>query len=543
MAQCPSDDVLMMIGENIQDTKTKYSLVQCSKRFHQLFQPLLYSSLSLRLSQPSLDQFGRCSKCVGRKYALIQNLFRRPRLARLVHHLDISITDRTSTATEDPSPERFQFNIPLLEKASKAIWKFGNSKTQILASLKSGSPEAWSGLLLALLFHLRTLHLHLGYIIDPQFLSEALMVATVRRYGHREMPPFPHIHTVKITGEIDMRCCAFLFQIPSLRKVTCDGVSRDGSITWIPLKDLSFPGMEALQGASPITEISIHGKYELDMDDWIGEKLDTFKFSYFDRYGERYEHRYDDRIEAIYNERYNNDYEATYDERYEYRYDDLYEDEYERYQEILNEIRDDRSEDSNDEDNRRSWDPFRASRLRKSLLPSRNTLKTLWVIGPNSFENNDLEGDPLDPEWAVFGSLKEFSALRELRINFFNLIHEYRRSDVPDHHLRDLLPSSLEMLDIVKIDPHHWCYLIPNFKKLLEERDTYIPLLKTLRVGSLEESDETGHSFRTDPDEAIEILGDLCVGAGIKLVVHDGGCWQLSDLANCTCEKLGRGRN
>ena len=74
------NELLLMIGQHVDDLKTRRSLVRCSQQFYHLFLPLLYSRLDLsNLFRPE-DLVVFCE--VG--IALVRNICRRPDLASFV---------------------------------------------------------------------------------------------------------------------------------------------------------------------------------------------------------------------------------------------------------------------------------------------------------------------------------------------------------------------------------------------------------------------------------------------------------------------------
>ncbi|KAJ9381447.1 hypothetical protein DTO063F5_6193 [Paecilomyces variotii] len=472
MARCPPDDVLWMIGEHIEDLETRYNLIQCSRRFYRLFLPLLYSSLSFRCTRDEYceDRVGSYSKS---KFALIQDLCRRPDLARLVRHLEVNVkSDSVSEGLVEYYVPPFwglvHTDLSLLDQISKEIWETEQEGSQLVRYLRRGSVDAWSSLLLTKLSHLQTMSIIHADWDEPFFFNRVLLKAATRQYPFHEAPHLSRLHTVDFSPSHEMDGVAATFVVPFFNLPAVRTIRGYSVIDWDLCEVLKHDGLEITKGTSPVTEIKLCGEYDEEMDYWFAacSKLETFKFLYMQG---------------------GNPLELP-------------------------------------------LEIFRAKELRRSLLSFRKTLKTIWVTGPDCSTSTFTNGYDEPADIFVFGSFKEFSALRELRIDLVNFLCDDWVDGTAEYHIIDLLPRSLEVLDIMNIYPNMLAYLIADFMQVIGERSTRVPHFKTLKIGS------ESFWFPTDEtQENLEFLRGFCDGTGIKLVVHSDECPPLCELQDCIC--------
>ncbi|KAJ9303099.1 hypothetical protein DTO271G3_473 [Paecilomyces variotii] len=474
MARCPPDDVLWMIGEHIKDLETRYNLIQCSRRFHQIFLPLLYSSISFLCIGDEFYEYpvGSYSKS---KFALIQDLCRRPDLAGLVRHLEINVKS-------DSIPDGFEkehyvprfwgvFRRDLLQfdQISKEIWDNEHEGSQWVKYLRRGSIDAWSSLLLAKLSHLQTMSVIHTDSDEPYFFSRLLLKAATRQYPFHETPHLSRLHTVEFSADDEMDVVVASLVVPFLYLPAVRTISGYSVINWDCCEKLKHDGLEITKGTSPVTEIKLCGEYDEETDYWFAAcgKLERYKFSYSE-VGEPSEP---------------------------------------------------------------PMKPFQAKKLRKSLLSFQKTLETLWITGPTFFDSDAEEFDDIDDNFYVFGSFKEFSALRELRIDTSNFLPGPWMHGVPQGCMCDILPRSLEVLDIMNIGTHMVEYLVSDFMNLIAERSVNVPHFKTFKLGlGFLIPEEEG-----DIKEALDTARNFCELSGIQLVVHRNECPFLDELQDCIC--------
>ncbi|KAJ9212942.1 hypothetical protein DTO166G4_5446 [Paecilomyces variotii] len=472
MARCPSDDVLWMIGEHIEDLETRYNLIQCSRRFHRLFLPLLYSSLSFLCTEDEYgqDRVGSYSKS---KFALIQDLCRRPDLAGLVRHLEINIKSDSLRDEFDEQPYVPPFwgvvrrDLLQFDQISKEIWETEHEGSQWVKYLRRGSIDAWSSLLLAKLSHLRTMSVIHTDWDEPYFFSRVLLKAAMRQYPFHEAPHLSRLHTVDFSPSDEMDGVMARFLVPFFNLPAVRTISGDSVIDWDRCEELKHDGLEITKGTSPVTEIKLRGEYDEEMDYWFAacSKLETFKFSYM----------------------------------------------------------------QGGDPHARPSQPFQAKELRRSLLSFRKTLKTLWITGLGSPRDNLAHGYHATAAPFVFGSFKEFSALRELRIDLGNFLCEAWLIGTAGYHIIDILPGSLEVLDIPDVHAPVLAKLIADFMQVIRERSTCFPHFKTLKLR------ERFCSPDGESEKNLDYLRGFCEENGIELVVHEYECPTLMELQDCIC--------
>ncbi|OJI99713.1 hypothetical protein ASPVEDRAFT_81308 [Aspergillus versicolor CBS 583.65] len=128
---------------------------------------------------------------------------------------------------------------------------------------------------------------------------------------------------------------------------------------------------------------------------------------------------------------------------------------------------------------------FRCHRFRDPLLSQRQSLRELRLndIGvtkrtddDDDFFYKDIE-EPKQQAW--FGSLDEFTALKELRMPVYNLLDSVDGAE-PSVSLDKLLPRGLEILALTKVDFTHYGMLEGQLRRLLAERQRFPSLRKIL---------------------------------------------------------------
>ncbi|KAB8215670.1 hypothetical protein BDV33DRAFT_227431 [Aspergillus novoparasiticus] len=135
---------------------------------------------------------------------------------------------------------------------------------------------------------------------------------------------------------------------------------------------------------------------------------------------------------------------------------------------------------------------FRSRPFYGPLSTQKHSLQVLRLNGGGryDFRNPDChkelvqelvrhEGRPSN-DW--FGSLHEFTALRELHIRLRNLLDFGASSKTPTFSFLDILPHSLEYLSIADYMAMDFDILMANFKAILACREDKFPALKKLDI-------------------------------------------------------------
>ncbi|KAJ5732156.1 hypothetical protein N7493_003637 [Penicillium malachiteum] len=175
---------------------------------------------------------------------------------------------------------------------------------------------------------------------------------------------------------------------------------------------------------------------------------------------------------------------------------------------------------------------FSAPSFRDSLLLAKDTLKTIrfsfgkkllhdrpGVFSPRDFDMNGLDNTP-------FGSFKEFHVLGNLSIRYRNL---------SSRTFANLLPSSLQTLEIIDIKSKSFSRIMWNLADLVESRESF-PNLNKIVLKHLgfsgkvrNEVDVEGRNITglDDPWVSGLGLGDLsiylkntCVDAGVSIKIY-----------------------
>ncbi|EPS28369.1 hypothetical protein PDE_03315 [Penicillium oxalicum 114-2] len=179
---------------------------------------------------------------------------------------------------------------------------------------------------------------------------------------------------------------------------------------------------------------------------------------------------------------------------------------------------------------------YQPARLRRWLSPSRATLQTLWLdhYGDHyAFTAGGL--NQTRDEW--FGSLAEFSALKEVRIRLPNLLDIQYQTE-PTQPLVDCLPATLEHLHVEGCEERHVSMLVAQLRSVVQMRHKTFPCLHRLeiegpfqQVSTEHESEDASHrpeefaalqhTIKPKILQAVEPLHEDCVSSGIALHLLD----------------------
>ncbi|PWY68523.1 hypothetical protein BO94DRAFT_611470 [Aspergillus sclerotioniger CBS 115572] len=204
-------ELLCMIGNYVDDKPTQRALAECSRYFHNLFMPRLYSSIEPFTSIPYTDAKPSQLKS-SRTFALIRLLWSRPDLARHVQHMEFH--------------------------------------------LHNGYRDAWVGVLLTRLSRLKTITAHACPIaLDINLIFEK---AALRQSPFHRDVPFPHLNKVRfvqLPGHYPVYAETLIpfFYFPALRSVEGLGVRES-------LRPYVHPKLRGIKNiGSPVREITVSG--------------------------------------------------------------------------------------------------------------------------------------------------------------------------------------------------------------------------------------------------------------------------------------------
>lgn len=460
------NDVLLLVGEQLDDHADRWNLIFVSQHFHDLFLSLVYRTVRLNHWRDA--------------YSFICAITKRPSLARVVRELDLSHWRR------EPIP---QADWDVLQRSSilknrVEVSSYSQDETaQWMKHLAKGRGDTWIALTLPLLSQIR--QLHLIYSTPSICLNRIMQRAINNERPFQSQPAFQHLCKVSLHHQEDpdrptaqentengphgnqSALLLSFFELPSMRSVVANSVVDPTSISIDP--DLEIEETETLcVGPSSITEIDLrrssgnHG-----MEALIASCADLKSF--------KYQHS----------------------------------------------------------DSHLTSNGYQPAALYRSLTRSKRSLQTLWLDHYGDHYPFTSAGlNQTHDEW--FGSLADFSALREIRIRLPNLL-DIRYQSEPTTPLINSLPRSLEILYIEGCEERHMGMLASQLRIVVRNRRSRFPHLRRLdiegafRNASADELGDTSASTSEPADDTIkakimqaaEPLHEDCASAGLELHVHD----------------------
>lgn len=471
-----SNDVLLMVGEHLDQHEDRWNLIFVSRHFHDLFLPLVYRKAPLHN--------WRGSK------AFLNAVTKRPSLANAVRELDLS--GWQSEPISDAERDEIQ-NSAALKELVKGTAHTDEEITQWGEALGKGLGDAWIALLLPLLTQLRLLQL--AYATHTPFLG-SVMQRAIRREKPFHTEAFRHLQEVSLhhRNEIDTSESQAMaeggtqppsadllmpfFQLPSMRAVYADSVIDPSSITSDVYND-NDEGEDETDGDSEVSEKSPSGLSpitEIDLRASSGNHgMESLVASCADLKSFKYQHS-DSHVHS---------------------------------------------------------QGYQPSAFYRSLTRSKDTLHTLWLDHYGDHYPFTAAGlNQTHDEW--FGSLADFTALREVRIRLPNLLN-IRYQPEPPTPLVNCLPQSLETLYIEGCEERHLSILASQLQTVLKHRQSKAPHLQRLdiegafqNVPSDDSSEDSSppieildNNIKSKITQAVEPLHVDCIAAGIELHVHD----------------------
>ncbi|CAG7996584.1 unnamed protein product [Penicillium salamii] len=453
MAALPND-VLLLIGEELQRKTDRWSLIFVSRHFHDLFLPLVYRKVSLQSWRDAASFF----------YAVVKQ----PTLARAVRELDF--TKWHAEGVREYEHDNIT-NCTLLTQWVSSVSHSQAESDRWIQCLAQGSSDAWIATILPLLTQLR--RLHLVYSTSSPHLDR-MMQRVVSGEPPFTVPTFRHLDLVSLHHREDLdqgdssenqepsssQLLLPFFQLPSVRVITANSVvDKPPSLDPDNLSGTDSPKA----GFSSVTEIDLRassGNHGMEMLIASCAELKSFKYQHSDAH-------------------------------------------------VLSH-------------------GYRPSAFHRSLSSSKKTLQTLWLDHYGSHYPFTAAGlNQSHDEW--FGSLADFTALREVRVRLTNLL-DIRLLDEPVIPLVDCLPSSLETLYIEGCEERYFGMLVSQLQTVIKTRDRFPKLQRIEIEGAFHNaSDENSHSsgavlesaIKNKVFQAAEPLHIDCVNAGMELRIHD----------------------
>ncbi|PYH94912.1 hypothetical protein BO71DRAFT_218767 [Aspergillus ellipticus CBS 707.79] len=265
------NDILLLVGEYVEDHRDRYNLLFVCRHFHDLFLRLVYQAAALK----------GCSQT----QSFLGALLRRPELARAVRTLDFH-NWHAQSASASLSAEAL---APFTQWAHH-LSHTNEEHTKWEQDLLHGMGEAWIALLLPLASNLR--HLQLVYPKQNQYLNRMMQRAVRGETPFDDLPAFRVLRDVSLShlpdedsqgSYLPSQVLPF-FQLPSMRAFSADSViesTRSQEDEPEPTQSVETPAA----GTSPISEITLHASNgSQGMQNLIAScsSLKSFKYQHSD---------------------------------------------------------------------------------------------------------------------------------------------------------------------------------------------------------------------------------------------------------------------
>lgn len=274
------NDVLLLIGEQLENKADRWNLIFVSHHFHDLFLPLVYRKVSIYHWQAA--------------NSFLHAILERPALARAVRELDLA--DWHAKSVSDDECNQVQTSASLRRWLDAVSFSTLESD-QWAQRLGQGVADAWVALILPLLSQLRKLSL--AYTTNSPYLDR-IMQKAVDCEKSFSVQPFRHLREVSLHhredldhsehlgnagGETQLSSTLLLpfFQLPSVRAITANSVV-DPSSTTQPSEEPTDDQKPRL-GFSSITEIDLRassGNHGMETLVSSCADLKSFKYQHSD---------------------------------------------------------------------------------------------------------------------------------------------------------------------------------------------------------------------------------------------------------------------
>jgi hypothetical protein len=460
------NDVLLLVGEQLDDHADRWNLIFISQDFHDLFLSLVYRTVRLNHWRGA--------------YSFIRAITKRPSLARVVRELDLSRWRKESIPQADWDVLQ---RSSILQGRVEVSSYSQDETTQWGENLAKGRGDAWIALMLPLLTQLR--QLHLVYSTPSICLNRIMQRAISNERPFQSQPAFQHLskvslhhredldqptaHTNAENGSHEDQSALLLsfFHLPSMCSIVANSLVDPTSISID--SDLETDETEPLDvGCSSITEIDLsRSSGNRGMEALIASCADLKSF--------KYQHS----------------------------------------------------------DSHLTSNGYQPTAFYRSLTRSKRSLQTLWLDHYGDHYPFTSAGlNQTHDEW--FGSLADFSALREIRIRLPNLL-DIRYQSEPTSPLINSLPRSLEILYIDGCEERHVGMLVSQLRTVVRNRRSRFPHLRRLSIEgafrnasadglggtSASASEPADDTIKPKIVQAAEPLHEDCASAGLELHVHD----------------------
>lgn len=454
------NDILLLVGQFLEDHQDRYNLIFVCRHFHDLLLRLVYRKATL--------------KNVSQTRSFLSALLRRPELARAVRSLHFEDwNQKSSTFQVSPSQNG---DWTLFANWARTISQSEEELAQWEQDLLQDNEEAWIALALPLANNLR--QLRVVYPKKSVYLDRTLQRALKGEKPFDGRPAFRVLQEVSLghmqnegdtAGSFAPSQISSFFQLPSMRALSADSVVESSSSS----DDEHEQATETLPiGSSKISEITLQSSNgSKGMESLIAScsSLRSFRYQHSDAH-------------------------------------------------LLSE-------------------GYRPSEFARSLAASKGSLETLWLDSFGTHLPFTIAGaNETHDEW--FGSLAEFTALKDIRIRLPNLL-DVRYQFEPTTALPDVLPPSVQTLSVEGCKEMSLRMLIGQLQMVLGQRQKRFVGLRRLDLEGFfhdeEDEDASGYDahaahaggekvIKSRVYEMTEALHASCAEAGIELHLRDRDC-------------------
>jgi hypothetical protein len=175
-----NDDILLLIGDYLEEHSDRHNAIFVNRRFHELFSRSLYRSVSLKT--PSQVQ------------SFLKAITLRPRLASVLRSLDCAGWDSSS-----PQPRLSEEDFAIFSLSAKTNSHSAEEHSQWENDLIEGIDEAWIALLLSSVHNIRQLNLAYPHRLESRgYLDRLFVRATTHQKPFDRCPAFHRLHEVSL---------------------------------------------------------------------------------------------------------------------------------------------------------------------------------------------------------------------------------------------------------------------------------------------------------------------------------------------------------
>jgi hypothetical protein len=454
------NDVILLIGDYLEDRGDCYNAVLVNSRFHALFSRALFRSTALKnLAQLQL---------------FMKAIVRQPSLASVIQCLDLSRWESAPAQSFLDADELAQLSI-----WAKSFSRSEEEHIQWEQDLLKGNEEAWIALLLSLANNIR--QLKLAYPRENKYLDQIFdrAVNSERQSGQchgflrMEEVFLSHMEDDESKGSLSPAQLLPFFQMPSMRTVNADTVIEPALPSVDSGRETEIGTEDEAARPSLITNLTLNTSNAAQGLESLLALCPSLKSL-------KYQHSDDHALAS----------------------------------------------------------GFQPTSFFTSLATSKPTLESLWL--DNLGTHHAFTASGLNESYdGYFGSLADFTALKDLRIRLLNLL-DVGYTFEPSAPLPEILPASIERIHIESCKENSLPMLISQLQLVLEARKDRFKELKRVDIEGFfhvddEDLDDSGADGapgtreRVIKERVLEMaqpLRDGCGEVGVQLFLRDRACAQ-----------------